>query len=158
FADLSGYTAVAEKLDPESVKRVLDQILERLSDEVKRYGGYVDKFIGDNVMAIFGAPVAHGDDTERAVRAGLGMQAAMGEINDPLGREHGVSFALCVGINTGEVLAGRVGEGYTVVGDSVNVAARLQAAAPPGSVMVGEDTQRATREAIEYRELTEPLV
>jgi class 3 adenylate cyclase/tetratricopeptide (TPR) repeat protein len=157
FADLSGYTAVAEKLDPESVKRVLDQILERLSDEVGRYGGYVDKFIGDNVMAIFGAPIAHGDDAERAVRAGLGMQAAMDEINDPLGREHGVSFALCVGINTGEVLAGRVGDGYTVVGDSVNVAARLQAAARPGSVMVGEDTHRATREAIEYLALPEPL-
>jgi adenylate cyclase len=158
FADLSGYTAVAEKLDPESVKSVLDQILERLGAEVDRYGGYVDKFIGDNVMAIFGAPVAHGDDAERAVRAGLGMQDAMGEVNDPLGRQHGVQFALCVGINTGEVLAGRVGDGYTVVGDSVNVAARLQAAARPGSVMVGEETHRATREAIEYRALSEPLV
>src|SRR4029077_16645781 len=120
FADLSGYTAVAEKLDPESVKRVLDQILERLGIEVDRYGGYVDKFIGDNVMAIFGAPVAHGDDAERAVRAGLAMQAAMGDITAPLGRQHGVRFELCVGINTGEVLAGRVGDGYTVVGDSVN--------------------------------------
>jgi class 3 adenylate cyclase/tetratricopeptide (TPR) repeat protein len=157
FADLSGYTAVAEKLDPESVKRVLDQILERLGIEVDRYGGYVDKFIGDNVMAIFGAPVAHGDDAERAVRAGLAMQGAMGEINDPLGRQHGVRFDLCVGINTGEVLAGRVGDGYTVVGDSVNVAARLQAAARPGSVMVGEDTHRATHQAIEYRALAEPL-
>jgi len=157
FADLSGYTAVAEKLDPESVKGVLDQILERLGAEVNRFGGYVDKFIGDNVMAIFGAPVAHGDDTERAVRAGLEMQAAMGDINDPLGRQHGVKFELCVGINTGEVLAGRVGDGYTVVGDSVNVAARLQAAAAPGSVIVGEETYRATREAIEYRALAEPL-
>jgi class 3 adenylate cyclase/tetratricopeptide (TPR) repeat protein len=157
FADLSGYTAVAEKLDPESVKRVLDQILERLGGEVDRYGGYVDKFIGDNVMAIFGAPVAHGDDAERAVLAGLAMQDAMGEINDPLGRRHGVRFELCVGINTGEVLAGRVGDGYTVVGDSVNVAARLQAAARPGSVMVGEQTYRATRAAIDYRPLTEPL-
>src|SRR5437588_540791 len=81
------------------------------------------------------APVAHGDETERAVRAGLEMQAAMGDINEPLGRQHGVRFELCVGMNTGEVLAGRVGAGYTVVGDSVNVAARLQAAAPPGSVI-----------------------
>jgi len=157
FADLSGYTAVAEKLDPESVKRLLERILERLGDEVAQYGGHVDKFIGDNVMAIFGAPVAHGDDAERAVRAGLGMQAAMGEINAPLARQHGVTFELCVGINTGAVLAGRVGDGYTVIGDSVNVAARLQAAARPGTVTVGEPTYRATREAIEYRALEEPL-
>src|SRR5262249_61132414 len=81
FADLSGYTAAAEKLDPESVKRLLERILARLGDEVATYGGHVDKFIGDNVMAIFGAPIGHEDDAERAVRAGLEMQAAMGEIN-----------------------------------------------------------------------------
>lgn len=157
FADLSGYTAIAEKLDPESVKRLLERILERLGDEVARYGGHVDKFIGDNVMAIFGAPVAHGDDPERAVRAALGMQAAMEEINAPLARQHGVTFGLCVGVNTGEALAGHVGDGYTVIGDSVNVAARLQAAARPGSVTVGEPTYRATRDAIDYRPLEEPL-
>ncbi len=157
FADLSGYTAIAENLDPESVKRLLERILTRLGEEVRAYGGYVDKFIGDNVMAIFGAPVAHGDDAERAVRAGLGMQAAMDEINGPLLQQHGVTFALCVGVNTGEVLAGRVGDSYTVIGDSVNVAARLQAAARPGTVTVGERTHSATRDAIEYRALEQPL-
>jgi class 3 adenylate cyclase/tetratricopeptide (TPR) repeat protein len=157
FADLSGYTEVAAKLDPESVKRLLERILGRLGDEVARYGGHVDKFIGDNVMAIFGAPIAHGDDAERAVLAALGMQAAMDEINAPLARQHGVTFELCVGINTGAVLAGRVGDGYTVIGDSVNIAARLQAAARPGSVTVGEPTYRATREAIDYRALEKPL-
>jgi adenylate cyclase len=157
FADLSGYTAIAETLDPESVKRLLERILTRLGEEVRAYGGYIDKFIGDNVMAIFGAPVAHGDDAERAVRAGLGMQAAMDEINEPLAQQHGVTFALCVGVNTGEVLAGRVGDSYTVIGDSVNVAARLQAAARPGTVTVGEHTHAATRDAIEYRALEQPL-
>lgn len=157
FADLSGYTAIAENLDPESVKRLLERILTRLSKEVGEYGGYVDKFIGDNVMAIFGAPIAHGDDAERAVRAGLAMQVAMDEINEPLARQHGVTFALCVGINTGEVLAGRVGESYTVIGDAVNVAARLQAAARPGTVTVGERTHGATRDAIDYRSLEQPL-
>lgn len=157
FADLSGYTAIAEDLDPESVKRLLERILTRLGEEVAKYGGYVDKFIGDNVMAIFGAPVAHGDDAERAVHAGLGMQAAMGEVNEALAQQHGVTFALCVGVNTGEVLAGHVGDGYTVIGDSVNVAARLQAAARPGTVTVGERTYRATRDAIEYRSLEQPL-
>src|ERR1035438_279786 len=91
FADLSGYTAVAARLDPESVKRQLERILGRLGEEVAAYGGYVDKFIGDNVRAIFGAPVAHGDDAERAVRAGLGMQGAMDEVNKPLSAQHGVT-------------------------------------------------------------------
>ena len=124
FADLSGYTAFAERMDPEAVKSLVDRALLRLGQEVKRYGGTVDKYIGDNVMAIFGAPVAHEDDAERAVRAGLGMQAAMAEVND--GLPDGADFALRVGVNTGEVLAGAVGDAYTVVGDTVNVASRLQ--------------------------------
>ena len=122
FADLSGYTAIAERMDPEAVKTLVDGALHRLGEEVERYGGTVDKYIGDNVMALFGAPVAHEDDAERAVRAGLGMQAAMSEVNDRLPEE--VHFDLRVGINTGEVLAGAVGRAYTVMGDTVNVAAR----------------------------------
>src|SRR6266542_6236040 len=85
FADLSGYTAVAERMDPEAVKSLVDRSLRRLGQEVERYGGIVDKYIGDNVMALFGAPIAHEDDAERAVRAGLGMQDAMEEINIQLG-------------------------------------------------------------------------
>jgi class 3 adenylate cyclase/predicted ATPase len=154
FADLSGYTAVAERMDPEAVKALVDRALMRLGQEVERYGGMVDKYIGDNVMAIFGAPVAHEDDAERAVRAGLGMQAAMDEIND--GLPSGVHFDLRVGVNTGEVLAGAVGASYTVTGDTVNVAARLQSAARPGSVTVGERTMRATLAAVRYERL-EPL-
>jgi class 3 adenylate cyclase/tetratricopeptide (TPR) repeat protein len=151
FADLSGYTAVAERMDPEAVKALVDRALMRLGQEVERYGGTVDKYIGDNVMAIFGAPVAHEDDAERAVRAGLGMQAAMDEVNE--GLPSGVDFALRVGVNTGEVLAGAVGASYTVTGDTVNVAARLQSAARPGSVTVGERTMRATVAAVRYDEL-----
>jgi class 3 adenylate cyclase/predicted ATPase len=154
FADLSGYTAVAERMDPEAVKALVDRVLMRLGQEVERYGGTVDKYIGDNVMAIFGAPTAHEDDEERAVRAGLGMQAAMGEVNEDL--PDGVTFELRVGVNTGEVLAGAVGHDYTVVGDTVNVAARLQSAARPGSVTVGERTMRATSGAVRYHQL-EPL-
>jgi len=153
FADLSGYTAVAERMDPEAVKGLVERCLRRLGDEVERYGGTVDKFIGDNVMAIFGAPVAHEDDAERAVRAALGMQDAMSDINAGLDETHGVTFALRVGVNTGEVLAGAVGRDYTVIGDTVNVAARLQTAGRPGSVTVGERTHRATHHAVEYRPL-----
>jgi class 3 adenylate cyclase/tetratricopeptide (TPR) repeat protein len=153
FADLSGYTAVSERMDPESVKALVDGALRRLGEEVSRYGGTVDKYIGDNVMAIFGAPVAHEDDEERAVRSALGMQGAMEEINAALTARHGASFRLRVGINTGEVLAGAVGDGYTVIGDTVNVAARLQAAGRPGTVTVGERTYRATADEVEYRAL-----
>ena len=156
FADLSGYTAVSERMDPEDVKSLVDGCLRRLGEEVTRYGGTVDKYIGDNVMAIFGAPVAHEDDEERAVRAALGMQDAMEEINAQLSARHGASFQLRVGINTGEVLAGAVGDGYTVIGDTVNVAARLQAAGRPGTVTVGERTYRATSDEVEYRTL-DPL-
>src|SRR5262249_37773362 len=107
-------------------------------------------------MAIFGAPVAHEDDPERAVRAALGMQDAMGELNQRLLADYGVEFALRVGVNTGEVLAGRVGDTYTVIGDAVNLASRLQASATPGTITVGERTQRSTGEVIESLPL-EPL-
>ena len=156
FADLSGYTAVAETMDPEAVKGLVDRCLRRLGDEVDRFGGTVDKYIGDNVMGLFGAPISHEDDAERAVRAALAMQEAMSEINEDIGTAHGVTLSLRVGINTGEVLAGAIGGGYTVIGDTVNVAARLQAAGRLGSVTVGERTFRATADAIEYRRL-EPL-
>ena len=154
FGDLSGYTALAERMDPEAVKALVDRALMRLGREVERFGGTVDKYIGDNVMAIFGAPIAHEDDAQRGVRAGLGMQEAMTEVNEAL--PPGEHLDLRVGVNTGEVLAGAIGHDYTVVGDTVNVAARLQSAARPGSVTVGERTMRATRDAVLYVAL-EPL-
>ncbi len=153
FADLSGFTAVAERLDHETVKTLIERCLTRFAAEVESFGGRVDKYIGDNVMAVFGAPVAHEDDAERAVRAALGMQTAMTELNERLLREHGFEFSLRVGINTGEVLAGRLGDGYTVMGDAVNVASRLQTSADPGTITVGQRTHRATRAAV----ISEPL-
>jgi class 3 adenylate cyclase/predicted ATPase len=150
FADLSGYSSVAERLDPEAVKGVVDRCLRRLAEEVDRFGGRVDKYIGDAVMATFGAPIAHADDPERAVRAGLAMQSAMAELAPRLGDDHGIEFSLRVGINTGEVLAGTVGGVYTVMGDAVNVASRLQAAGRPGSVTVGDRTMRATGGKVSY--------
>ncbi len=156
FADLSGYTSVAERLDHETVTALVERCLLRLATEVELFGGRVDKYIGDNVMAVFGAPVAHEDDPERAVRAALGMQGAMVELNAELASDFGVELALRIGVNTGEVLAGRIGEGYTVMGDAVNVAARLQAAAPVGGILVGDRTHRLCSSAIAYREL-DPL-
>ncbi len=156
FADLSGYTAAAEQMDPEAVKALVDRTLRVLGEQIERFGGSIDKFIGDNVMGVFGAPVAHEDDPERAVRAGLAMQHAMEEANRQSREKYGVGFSLRVGINSGEVMAGAVGDRYTVMGDAVNVAARLQAAGRPDSVTVGEPTYRASREAISYERL-EPL-
>jgi class 3 adenylate cyclase/tetratricopeptide (TPR) repeat protein len=156
FADISGYTSVAERLDAETVKMLIERCLNRLAAEVERFGGHVDKFIGDNVMAVFGAPVAHEDDPERAVRAAFGMHAAMEELKGELKEQFGFEFALRVGVNTGEVLAGSVGDAYTVLGDAVNVAARLQAAAPVGETLVGERTKRLSERVIDYRQL-EPL-
>ncbi len=156
FADLSGYTAAAERMDPEAVKALVDRTLRRLGEEIERFGGSIDKFIGDNVMGVFGAPVAHEDDPERAVRAGLAMQGAMEEANRQSQEKYGVAFSLRVGINSGEVMAGAVGDRYTVMGDPVNVAARLQAAGRPDSVTVGESTYRASHETISYERL-EPL-
>ncbi len=153
FADLVGYTSLAERLDHESVKALTDRCLTRLAREVEHFGGYVDQYIGDNVMAVFGAPIAHEDDAERAIRAGCGMQRAMSELNQSIGPEFGVELALRVGVNTGDALAGRVGGQYTVVGDAVNVAARLQGAAPVGGVLVGERTRSSCASAAEFREL-----
>src|ERR1700730_731809 len=110
FADLSGYTSVSERLDHETVKALTERRLTRLAREVERFGGRVDKYIGDNVMAVFGAPVAHEEDPERAVRAAFGMQSAMQELNAGIAPEFGFELALRIGINTGEVLAGHVGE------------------------------------------------
>src|ERR1700736_1929487 len=115
FADVSGYTSVAERLDHETVKALIERCLARVAVEVERFGGRVDKYIGDNVMAVFGAPVAHEDDPERAVRCAFGMQAAMRELNEAIAPEFGFDLALRIGVNTGEVLAWHVGEAYTVV-------------------------------------------
>src|SRR3954447_24187506 len=104
FADLSGYTAIAERMDPEAVKAMLDRTLRRLGEDITGFGGSIDKYIGDNVMGVFGAPVAHEDDPERAVRAGLAMQARMEEMKSELAEGSGDALALRVGINSGEVL------------------------------------------------------
>ena len=104
FADLSGYTAVSERLDPERMRRSTAPCGGR--EEVERHGGTIDKYIGDNVMGVFGAPVSHEDDPERAVRAGLAMQAAMAEVNERIAADIGATFALRVGINSGDVPAG----------------------------------------------------
>jgi len=153
FADLVGSTARAERLDPEDVRAILAPYHERLRLELERHGGTVEKFIGDAVVSVFGAPVAHEDDPERAVRSGLAIQEAIAELNE---EDPALALEVRVGVATGEALVAldarpELGEGM-VSGDVMNTGARLQAAAPPGGVLVGETTYRATERAIEYRD------
>ena len=147
FADLVGFTARSERLDPEDVEAILRPYHERLRFELERFGGTVEKFIGDAVMALFGAPVAHEDDPERAVRAALAIRDWACEQAEVQVR---------IGVNTGEALINLAarpesGEGMAA-GDVVSTAARLQTAAPVDGILVGEATYRATRQAIDYRD------
>jgi class 3 adenylate cyclase/tetratricopeptide (TPR) repeat protein len=148
FADLVDFTSRAERMDPEDVRALLDSYHRRVRYELERKGGTVEKFIGDAVMAVFGAPLAREDDPERAVRAALAIRDWVGEEASDL--------QVRVGVNTGEVLVAlnaRPGEGEAMVaGDVVNSASRLQAASPVNGILVGESTYRATRGAIEYLE------
>src|SRR5512140_1480335 len=161
FADLSGSTPLAEKLDPEELRAILGSYFGALARQIHRYEGTIDKYIGDAVMAVFGAPLSHEDDAERAIRAALTMQASIIRLNDDLERRYGVRLTLRIGVNTGEVvagmLAGDVQRAYTVVGDAVNTAQRLESAAPLGAVLVSETTRRLALHHFEF-ERREPVV
>jgi class 3 adenylate cyclase/tetratricopeptide (TPR) repeat protein len=158
FVDLVGFTSRSDRADPEDVRDALQLYHSRAKQQIEEYGGAVEKFIGDAVMAVFGAPLAHGDDAERAVRAGLRVLAGLTELN----QEHpGLELAARAAVNTGEAVVS-VGPGHEsgealALGDAVNVASRLQTAAPPGRLIVGDDTYRATRQVIGYEELA-PIV
>jgi class 3 adenylate cyclase/tetratricopeptide (TPR) repeat protein len=153
FGDLSDFTAWAEDLDPERVGAVTDRAMAALAGAVKTFGGHVDKLTGDGIMAVFGAPVAHEDDAERAVRAALSMQRAVRRVLDDE-RGGGAPLGLRVGLNTGEVVAGvQAALEYTVIGDTVNTAARLADAAAIGTVYAGERTTVATRRVASWRHL-----
>ncbi len=151
FADLAASTELATRLDPEELRGVLQPFFRAMKEEVERHGGTIEKFIGDAVVAVFGYPAAHDDDPERAVRAALAMQVRMPKLR--AGRaDEAALLTLRVAVNTGDVLAahGAAHEGF-VTGDAVNLASRLQAVAPAGSVVVGERTYRSTRHAIAYQ-------
>jgi class 3 adenylate cyclase len=157
FVDLAGFTARAELLDPEDVQAILTPYHARVRSELETYGGTVEKFIGDAIVAVFGAPVAHGDDAERAVRAALAARDAIAEMN---AADSELDLQVRVAVNTGEAVVmigadAATGEGL-VTGDVVNTAARLQTAAPVNGILVGGETYRATRSHIDY-ERAEPV-
>ncbi len=161
FADLAGFTSLAEKLDPEDTHRIVDRCFELITAEVHRFDGTINQYTGDGVMALFGAPIAHEDAARRAVHAALGIQRAMRDFSRDLQAERSLAVQMRVGINTGPVVVGKIGDDlrmdYTAVGDTTNLAARMQQAARPGSILVAEATHRAIAgyfETLDLGELT----
>jgi class 3 adenylate cyclase/ketosteroid isomerase-like protein len=153
FADLVGSTSFGERVDAESAREAMADYHAMARDAIEAAGGSVTKFIGDGVMALFGVPETAEDDADRAVAAGLTLQRGFVPIRDRVGRRHDVELGLRVGINTGEIV---LADGDAdLVGDAINVAARLEAACTPGEVLVGEETWRLTRSRVEYEVLGE---
>ena len=156
FVDLVGFTSRSEQLDPEDVRAILTPYHGTVRDELESFGGVVEKFVGDAVMAVFGAPTAHGDDPERAVRAALAVRDAVAALNV---EQPELELRIRGAVNTGEAvvtLSARPALGEAMVaGDVVNTASRLQQYAPVGEIVVGEETYRATRSAIEYEPLAD---
>ena len=157
FADVSGFTKLAETLDAEHLRATVNACFCRLTPVIQRYGGTIDKFVGDEIMALFGAPVAHEDDADRALHAALDMMEAIAAFN----RDTGTGLGLHFGINTGAVVAGGVGDrerrDYSVMGDAVNVAARLEDLSRDGEILVGPETFRLTTKRFQFadpREIT----
>jgi len=151
FADVTGSTALGERLDTESFRRVLARYFQEAKTIVERHGGTVEKFIGDAVMAVFGIPVVHEDDAVRAVRAAHELGQAIRGLAPELERDYGVALELRLGVNTGEVVTGT--EERLATGDAVNVAARLQQAASPGEILIGPETLALARDAVTVEEL-----
>jgi class 3 adenylate cyclase len=165
FADLAGYTAWGQQLDAEEVHALLEQFFDRADRIIQEHGGRIDKHIGDCVMGVFGAPIAHSDDPERAARAALAINAAIPDVSAPVGRPIGIH----IGVAGGQVVASRTGSTshseYTVTGDTVNLASRLTAAAEKGEILASDDTYRALAErfdcvdagALNIKGFTEPV-
>jgi class 3 adenylate cyclase/tetratricopeptide (TPR) repeat protein len=157
FADIAGFTAFSERLDPEEVHLLMDGCFARLTEAVHRYEGTVNQYTGDGIMALFGAPIAHEDHPQRALLAALAIQEAMQAYGQRLQRDRAIDFRLRIGVNTGLVVVGRIGDNlrmdYTAQGDTTNLAARLQALAEPGTILVSEPTYRLTQGYFTFRSL-----
>ncbi len=157
FADVSGFTSISERLDPEEVHALINGAFELMLAEIHRYEGTVNQFLGDGLMALFGAPIAHEDHAQRAAHAALGLQAALSRYRDELLASRGIDFRLRLGLNTGLVVVGAIGDNlrmdYTAVGDTTNTAARMQQLAEPGRIVVAEATERLIAPYFETRTL-----
>jgi len=140
FADVANYTSLSEKLDPEEVHQIMDGCFKILMDEIHKYEGTINQFTGDGVMALFGAPVAHEDHAQRACHAALSIQQAIGDYSEKVNKDCGTDFQMRIGINSGPVIVGSIGDDlrmdYTAVGDTTNLASRMESLAKPGHILV----------------------
>jgi class 3 adenylate cyclase/tetratricopeptide (TPR) repeat protein len=158
FCDVTDSTPLAERRDPEAVRRIMSRYFSETSAVLKRHGGTVEKYIGDAVMAVFGIPRVHEDDALRAVRAATEVGERIAALNEELERAWGVRISIRIGVNTGEVVAGDPSAGQAfAAGEAVNIAQRLESAAPPGEILIGRETHRLTRDAV-LTEAVEPLL
>jgi adenylate cyclase len=159
FLDIKGFTAMSEKLDPEEVTQIIDNVFKVLTSEIIRYSGMVDKYIGDAIMALFGAKKASEDDAERAIRAALGMLDRMVQVNKIL-EPKDIELGCRIGINTGLVVAGELGgrgeRDFTVMGDTVNTASRLETVAEVNTILISENTRVQAEDVFDYEAL-EPI-
>src|SRR5438874_1521522 len=162
FADVAGFTTLAEQLDPEVVHDIINRCFEGITAEVHRFEGTINQYTGDGVMALFGAPLAHEDSPRRTVHAALGIQRAIRAVAQALQAERGLTLQMRIGVNTGLVVVGKIGDDlrmdYTAVGDTTNLAARLQQMAQPGSVVISAATQQHVAGFFEMRDLGETPV
>ncbi len=155
FADVVDSTTLGEQLDPEQIAEIMDSAFAFLNVAVAKYGGTVARLLGDAILAFFGAPVAHEDDAERAIRAGLDIRATARQYADVVKQNYGVDFEMRVGINSGLTVLAAIGDEirteYTAMGDTTNVAARMQSAARPGTVLVSAETYHLTKELFDFK-------
>jgi len=154
FADVANYTALSEKLDPEEVHQIMDGCFKILMDEIHRHEGTINQFTGDGIMALFGAPLSHEDHAQRACYAALSIQKALENYSDKIKQDYGLNFKMRIGLNSGTVVVASIGDDlrmdYTAVGDTTNLAARMESKAEPGGILLSEATHKLVKDFFEF--------
>jgi class 3 adenylate cyclase len=154
FADVANYTSISEKLDPEGVHQIMDGCFKILMDEIHKYEGTINQFTGDGLMALFGAPVALENHAQKACYASLAIQNATQQYSEKINQDYGVDFKMRVGLNSGPVIVGAIGDDlrmdYTAVGDTTNLASRIESLAEPGAILVSKKTYKIAKDFFEF--------
>ena len=155
FADVANYTAMSDKLDPEEIHEIMDECFKILMDEIHKYEGTINQFTGDGVMALFGAPVAHEDHAQRACYGALSIQKALENYREKIKHDYNIDFKMRIGLNSGPVVVASIGDDlrmdYTAVGDTTNLASRIESIAGPGTIFVSKHAHRLARDFFEFK-------